>query len=116
MRLRRGRLQAQPIEKHFGELLRRIDLELEARELVDALFEPRDFFLGLGRNDVELFFVDSDTGAFHASEHRSQRKIDRVVQAGESHLFDFRAQHGREPQQEIRALAGRAGERAIQVP
>ena len=32
---------SQPVEKHFGKLLRRVDLELEAREFVDALFQAR---------------------------------------------------------------------------
>ena len=33
------------IEKHFGELLRRIDFELEAGQFVDAFFQAGDFLL-----------------------------------------------------------------------
>ena len=90
------RLQVEPVEKHFGKLLRRIDLELETREFVNAFFQTRDFFLSFGGDDVQFFFVHANAGAFHARQHRGQREVDAVVETRQAQLFHFRAQHGGE--------------------
>ena len=54
------------------------------------------------------------TASIRASTGASGRSI-CLVKFGETQLFHFRAQQGREPQQKIRALAWRAGKRAIQM-
>ena len=43
MRLRPRRLKIEFVEKDFGELLRRIDVEFEASEVVDGFFELARF-------------------------------------------------------------------------
>ena len=109
------RLQIQLVEKNFGELLRRIDIEFDSGEVVDAFFELADFLERGGGDALELDGIHAHAGSFHARQNGGERQINFFVEVRKALLFDFCAKDRRDAKKKIGAFARRAGERAIQM-
>ena len=73
------RLQRQAIEENFRELLRRIDVEFESGDAVDAFFELADFLERFCGDALELDRVHANAGGFHARENGRERQINLLV-------------------------------------
>ena len=103
------------VEKDFGELLRRIDVEFESGEAVDGFFQLADFLERVRGDTLELDGIHANAGCFHARENGRERQINLLVKLQEPLIFHFGAENGSEAQKKIGAFAGRAGKRAIQM-
>ena len=81
--------QVQLVEQHVAQLLRRVDVELHARQLVDLPRQRLRVALQPLRHLRQHVAVELHAGFFHGVQHRDQRQIDLVVhllQAGLFHL------------------------------
>src|SRR5579872_5345823 len=79
--------EIQLVVKDFGKLLRRIDIEFEAGNFVDAFFVAANFLFESEGEFFEGLWIDADSGALHARENCGERQIDFVVGRGD---FPFR--------------------------
>ena len=84
--------QVQLVEQHVAQLLGRIDVELEARLVVDLARLGLDLALQPLRHFRQHIAIELDAGLFHARQHRHQRQIDLVVNLAQPGWFDFVAQ------------------------
>ena len=70
--------QAELVEEHLAELLRRADRELVAGEVEDVGLELLDPLAEAGRDLREALGVDADADALHRREDLDQRHLDVV--------------------------------------
>ena len=80
-------LQIQFVKKNLRELRRRIDVELRSRHLPDFFFQAPDFLVHSFGHFFQLFWLDANSGSFHARKHRRQRQIDLFIDFFKSLLF-----------------------------
>ena len=71
--------QVELVEQHIAELLRRVDVELEAALFVDLARLCLDLALQPLRHLGQHFAVELDARVFHARQHRHERQIDLVI-------------------------------------
>ena len=82
--LRLARLrQADLLEQHVRQLLRRTDVELVPDFGVDLAFYLLQLALHLARHVDELRRIDGDADELHPREHRHQRHLDVVEERPE---------------------------------
>ena len=90
--------QIQFVKEHVAKLLGRVDVELEARLVVDLARLGFDLVLQPLRHFRQHLAVELDAGLFHARQHRHQRQVDLVVNLAQSGFVDFIAQFFRQAQ------------------
>ena len=90
-----GGCEIQLVEEDFGELLRRIDVELARRASSQMRFSSARIsrFHGVGHGG-ERGGIDADAVPFHRGEDGRERQIDFFVNAGEFLRVHFLAQSG----------------------
>ncbi len=71
--------QLQVVEQDFAELLGRADIELVADDVVNLPLELADALGEILGQGLQRLGVDLDPRAFHGSNHRHQRPVDRLV-------------------------------------
>ena len=70
--------QAHSIEQHLRQLLRRVDVELAAGQLVDPLHQAVQLEVDLPRLDRQRRRVDAHAGLLDGHEHRDQRQLQAI--------------------------------------
>ena len=71
------------LEQHLAQLLDRGDVELTARQLVNALFEIDQLPIHVRAEAVQIRHVEADAVEFHVGEHVDQRNLQVVVEAAQ---------------------------------
>ncbi len=100
--LERGKVHL--VEQDLSELPRRVDVELDSRELVDLRRQPLELRLELHRHTLELRPVDGDARELHRRQHLDERKLDLTMNAFELVLRETASHPFLETQHPLGAL------------
>ncbi len=97
--------QFEPVEQHFRELLRRVDVEARSRLLVDLCLQLVDR-LGKRRGQLgEVRRIDPHAAQLHPGENLRQRQFDGVEQLPQSRLrLEFGLERQRQLQNDVGLL------------
>ena len=83
--------QAELDEQHLGELLRRADHELLAREVPDVALELLGVGADAARGLLEPLGVELDADLLGLAQHVHERELDVVEQVGQAALVELSA-------------------------
>jgi hypothetical protein len=92
-----GRREAEMLEEHLAELLRRADVELAAAGVLeDRLLQLPDTLFDLLADLLQGAGVDRHPDALDLTENVGERQLHVVVEPRETHLLELRVQLRRE--------------------
>ncbi len=83
-----ARRQAELLEEHASDLLRRADHELLAREVVGLCLQLLDTIGEPGSDLAHPVGVDLHSRRFHVGEHGGERQFDRAVEVGDAAFLE----------------------------
>ena len=108
--------EAHALEEDVGELLRRVDVELDAGVRVDALREIVELDLHRSGERRERGRVDLHPGALDRGEHGNQRPLVVAVDRRQPRLVELAHEPRGQAERQVGAFAGVRGERRRRAP
>ena len=110
------RLQIQFVEQNFGQLRRRVHIELNARHLPNFFLEPANFLLHRDRHRVERLRIDTNPLALQIRKHCGKWQIDFFVRVRQPVRFNVLLQQRRHAMQIVRAFARPSTQNHVELP